>query len=125
MLPNTDLNKDRSETGIYRINQHGRDFVEGRISVHRYTFTYYDEIHGISDEKTDIETAWGDGFNFTELMASVDRPPRTLRQKKPKVRKEPKVRAVRHKKTPETVETPYFTDPPDLVDELQELINSL
>jgi hypothetical protein len=72
--PNQDPNRDRDGSGIWRLTSLGVDFVRSRVSVPRHVFVLDNTARGFSDERIEIGAAWGDGFNFDELMADSSHP---------------------------------------------------
>jgi len=65
-LPNDDTSKAKS--GIWRITQKGKDFVNNKILVPKRVHLYNDRVDGWSDEQIDIVTSLGKHFNYNELM---------------------------------------------------------
>jgi len=71
--------EDGNSNGLYRITEKGRAFVRGEISVPRYCYIFNDEVNGFSEEKTTIQAALGDKFNYSELIQPITkRQPRIL-----------------------------------------------
>lgn len=61
---------EKRTTGNWRITQKGIDFVEGRLTVPKYVFTYNMHLEGLSPEQISIKEALSSKFNYTELMKS-------------------------------------------------------
>lgn len=63
-------NEDASKrtSGIWRPTPKGRAFVYKEITVPKYVFLYNNTLLRMSEERTDIETALGDKFDYSELM---------------------------------------------------------
>ena len=66
-----EVRDDKSpRTGLYKITDLGRAFVEGRVSVPRYAYIYNEQCLRMSDETlVTIQQALGDRFNYAELMS--------------------------------------------------------
>lgn len=65
-----DSGEGNSRSGLWRITQKGKDFVEDRISVPRWVYVYDAAPRKVSEEKTTIKEALGDKFNYAELMGN-------------------------------------------------------
>lgn len=66
-LPNNDSSKAKS--GIWRITQKGKDFVENKIEVPKRVHLYNDIVVDWSDEQITIKQALGSKFNYAELIS--------------------------------------------------------
>ena len=54
--------------GYYRITKYGNAFVEGIISVQKHAYIYNNKLLMFSPDKTTIQEALGEKFDYTELM---------------------------------------------------------
>lgn len=61
-------NPNTKTSGYWRVTQRGRDFVEANISVPKHVYVYNGKDRGFSDERTTINEALGNKFNYDELM---------------------------------------------------------
>lgn len=68
-VPNDDPKKKHS--GLWRITEKGKAFVEGRITVPKYFFTYNNKFLGFDGEMVSIREALGTKFSYEELMKGV------------------------------------------------------
>lgn len=66
--PNTD-DPDKRTSGEWRPTPKGIEFAHLRVSVPDAVFLYDNVVQGFSDHKTDITTALGKEFSYSELMA--------------------------------------------------------
>lgn len=64
--PNDDTTKRTS--GMWSITKKGVSFVQGKLEVPKYIFTYNMLNIEVSEEKTDIRDALGNKFDYEELM---------------------------------------------------------
>lgn len=55
-------------SGYYRLTSEGVKFALGKIDAPKRVFLFNDKVRGFSEERTSIEEALGDDFNYTELM---------------------------------------------------------
>ena len=67
--PNDDKNKRTS--GMWRITEAGIDFVNGKSTVPKYTFTYNSKSVSQSQARIDIYKAIGTRFSYSELMRGL------------------------------------------------------
>lgn len=65
---NTDYSKKTS--GYWRLTSTGIDFLENKIDVPTHVFIYNNKVQGFSKEKTFIQEALGNHFNYKELMSN-------------------------------------------------------
>jgi len=57
-------------SGYWRVTSLGASFAQGHVSVPRHVYVYDNVCTGVSEERTTIQDALGDKFNYEELMAS-------------------------------------------------------
>lgn len=62
-------NPETPGSGFWRVTLLATNFVRGLTSVPRRVFVYDNQCLGHSDERTTIQEALGDRFNYEELMA--------------------------------------------------------
>lgn len=62
----------KKSSGFWKITQKGLDFLAGRLSVPSHVHIYNNAIVGWSDTPTTASRAYGDGFDYSELMESTD-----------------------------------------------------
>lgn len=60
-------NKKQKTSGMYRITDRGRAFVEGRLAIAARVLLYHNESVGFSDKHQYIAAFWPD-FDYEELM---------------------------------------------------------
>lgn len=68
--PESDRGDGSKRAGYYKITSKGRDFVDGKIRLPKHVFLYASAFLGFSDESTSFRDAFGEKFNYDELMAS-------------------------------------------------------
>ncbi len=56
--------------GFYRLTQLGRDFVEGRVMVHRRVRTYAGKVLGFAGPQVTLSDVLGEAFSLTELVGA-------------------------------------------------------
>lgn len=75
LLPRGDERDDGGKhSGYYRITDRGRAFVRGEVDVEKYIYLYDQKLlpQPLGDrERTTIQEALGDKFNFRELMSGM------------------------------------------------------
>lgn len=59
----------KKTSGMYRITQKGRDFIEGKVMVRKYALVYNSECLGFEGGSV-LVTDCDKGFNYEELMSS-------------------------------------------------------
>lgn len=57
-----------SADGKYRITQKGRDFVEGKITLPKYVFTYNSAVLDASPEQVTLSDCLGERWDFAEMV---------------------------------------------------------
>lgn len=55
-------------SGMWRITDRGRRFVEGKIAIPKHVKTFNSKFYGYSDETITIREALGEKFDYEELM---------------------------------------------------------
>lgn len=61
-----------SRVGVWRLTQHGVDFVLGNVEIPKYALIYDGECQGLDEsESVTIHDALGTRFNYADLMAGV------------------------------------------------------
>lgn len=62
-------NRDKKSSGMYRITQKGRDFIQGKVMVRKYALVYNSECLGF-DGGMVLVTDCDKNFSYSELMES-------------------------------------------------------
>lgn len=62
------IENGKKTSGCWRITGKGISFVRGDILVPKYCFTYDGSAVEVSDDRTDIQEALGEPFNYFEMM---------------------------------------------------------
>lgn len=57
-------------SGIWRVNEYGRRFINGADQAHRAVFVYDDRVMGVEEERVTFRACFGVKFNFDELMSA-------------------------------------------------------
>lgn len=57
------------DSGMYRMTERGKLFVEQAIQIPEFAREYRSEVESFSESTIDIESALGEHFNYQELMA--------------------------------------------------------
>ena len=60
-----------TRTGMWRITQLGRDFVEDKMRVPKHIFLYNSQLVGVEHETISIREALGQEFDYGALMQSA------------------------------------------------------
>jgi len=68
MMPKDSTNKEKRTSGLWRITDKGKDFVELRCTVNKYIKLYNATLYGHDGEQVDIRSCLTEKFNYTELM---------------------------------------------------------
>ena len=65
----------KRSSGFWQITEKGLDFLAGKISVPSHAHIYNNVVVGWSETTTTPQRAYGEGFNYTELLTSTGSPP--------------------------------------------------
>lgn len=60
--------EQRPGSGLWRVTQHGREFVQGTDKAAAWVEVFADKVVGRAESTIDIHQALGAKFNYTELM---------------------------------------------------------
>ena len=60
------------KSGLYRLTDLGRAFVNGKVSVPRHAYIFNDKLRGRSKDTTTIVDALSDKFTYSELWEPID-----------------------------------------------------
>lgn len=63
--------KDKKSSGMWRITNKGKLFVQGKVTVPKYAKVYNKVVHGFEGEEVNIQMALGSKFNYEELMTET------------------------------------------------------
>lgn len=59
---------EKRTSGMWQLTDLGIQFVESKIAIPKYCYTYNNSIDGYSEQRIKIEQALGLKFNYKELM---------------------------------------------------------
>jgi hypothetical protein len=62
--------KEQKHSGMWRVTQLGKDFIERRAKVPKTAFTYAGEVEHMSSTEIAVEDCFGKHFNYEEVMGS-------------------------------------------------------
>ena len=63
-----DDNPKKRMSGMWRITRMGWDFLDNKVRVPKYIYTYNAEVLNTSDETVTVHDALPNGYNYTEMM---------------------------------------------------------
>jgi hypothetical protein len=59
---------DKRASGMWRLTEKGKKFVEGKILIPKYLFIFNNKVRRTSEETTSIKGCLGNKFSYSELM---------------------------------------------------------
>lgn len=59
---------EKNKSGYWRMTDLGRDFAEGKVTVHEAVYLYLDKVRGRDEVAISIKQALGVKFDYDELM---------------------------------------------------------
>ena len=62
---------EKNSSGMWKITEKGRLFVEGKIRVHKYAFVFNDALEDFGGPQISITDALGKKFSYPELMGHL------------------------------------------------------
>lgn len=66
-----DIPEEKKSNGIWKITDFGVEFLFGRVKVPSHVHLFNNKYQGHSDKEITIKEAFGNKFNYTELMQTI------------------------------------------------------